>query len=111
RSRVPALATAASRATRVPSCSPTASGSSTARTRTAEKNGVRHHFPAAGSEDQRTMKMRTTLAAAAAFALTQAAAQPPRDTEKAADSPPAPRLADGTVDLGGNGIWNLWWVT
>ena len=57
------------------------------------------------------MKMRTTLAAAAAFALTQAAAQPPRDTEKAADSPPTPRLADGTVDLGGNGIWNLWWVT
>ncbi len=58
------------------------------------------------------MRKRSTLAAAAAAALglTSAVAQPPGDAAKAA-SAPTPRLPDGTVDLGGNGIWNLWWVT
>lgn len=61
------------------------------------------------------MKKRMTLAVAAVLGfavagMTSAVAQPP-GAQKTGDSPPTPRLPDGTVDLGGNGIWNLWWVT
>jgi len=53
----------------------------------------------------------TLLAAATAAALYSAGslAQPPA----AADAPktPTPRLADGSVDLGGDGVWNLPYVT
>jgi hypothetical protein len=28
----------------------------------------------------------------------------------AKDATPTPRLPDGTVDLGGKGVWDLWWV-
>jgi hypothetical protein len=55
---------------------------------------------------------RTLLAAATLVALqslTAVQAQPPA----AEDQPrtPAPRLADGTIDFGGNGVWNLPYVT
>ena len=58
------------------------------------------------------LNKQTLLAAAVMAALqlsTGAIAQPPGG----ADTPrtPTPRLEDGTVDLGGNGVWNLPWVT
>jgi hypothetical protein len=58
-----------------------------------------------------TSLVRTALAGAAVLAMVPVAAQPPQAAEPRAESPPTPRLPDGTVDLGGDGIWNLWWVT
>ena len=40
-----------------------------------------------------------------------AAALAADSTEVAAPRTPTPRLADGTVDLGGNGIWDLPYIT
>lgn len=42
--------------------------------------------------------------------LTLAQAQPPGATEDR-PSTPAPRMANGTIDLGGKGVWNLPWIT
>jgi hypothetical protein len=64
--------------------------------------------------------VRTTRSAAAillallACAAVPAEAQPsgPRRAERdAAPPPPAPRRPDGSVDLGGDGIWNQAWIT
>ncbi len=33
------------------------------------------------------------------------------DTQRQSAPPPAPRLPDGTVDLGGNGVWSLPYIT
>ncbi len=72
--------------------------------------------------------IRKALAAAAAAQLAawaaapasaqQSAAAPAADATASAaaadtgsSSPPAPRLPDGTVDLGGNGMWRLPWIT
>jgi len=52
------------------------------------------------------------LAAAVTGALalqSVAQAQPGANEDRA--STPTPRMADGTVDLGGDGVWNLPWVT
>ena len=38
-------------------------------------------------------------------------AQPPGFNNDDRTSTPTPRMADGTIDLGGNGVWNLPWVT
>ena len=46
--------------------------------------------------------LATTLAATHAMAQAPAADQP---------RTPTPRLADGTVDLGGDGVWNQRWIT
>ena len=48
-----------------------------------------------------------------ALAATAANAQQTAAAGKAAKapSPPTPRLADGTVDFGGDGIWSLPWIT
>lgn len=64
------------------------------------------------------MQNRFTLSAvalavtlqAAMLALPNAAAQPASSSEPE-PSPPTPRLPDGTVDLGGDGIWSLPWIT
>jgi hypothetical protein len=55
----------------------------------------------------------TTLAAVLTFAASPAEAQPsgPRADRAAAPAPPAPRRPDGSVDLGGDGIWNQSWIT
>jgi hypothetical protein len=55
------------------------------------------------------MNWKLTLLASATLAATLAQAQPPARED--APRTPAPRLADGTIDLGGNGVWNLPWVT
>jgi hypothetical protein len=58
------------------------------------------------------LNLKKTLLAAATLvalqSLTAAQAQPP-----AADAPrtEAPRLADGTIDFGGDGVWNLPYIT
>jgi hypothetical protein len=64
------------------------------------------------------MKLTQTLTvlALAVFAATTAVAQdeaPARGQRGQAPAPrtPTPRLADGKVDLGGNGIWNLPYIT
>ena len=44
------------------------------------------------------------------FAATAAFAQPGNQFDDA-NAPPTPRLADGTVDFGGDGIWSLPWIT
>src|SRR6476469_2316295 len=48
-----------------------------------------------------------------ALAATAANAQQTAAAERAGKQPPAPtpRLADGTVDLGGDGIWTQPWIT
>ena len=38
-------------------------------------------------------------------------AQPPGFNSDDRPSTPTPRMADGTIDLGGSGVWNLPWVT
>jgi hypothetical protein len=50
--------------------------------------------------------LMASVAAVCMASLSMAAAP-----AKKAPSPPTPRLANGTVDLGGNGIWNLPWIT
>ncbi len=61
------------------------------------------------------MKKRMIVAAVLTSMAAVATAQPPRPADATAGTtagtPPTPRLQDGTVDLGGDGIWNLWWVT
>ena len=59
-----------------------------------------------------------TLGALAAFWMLSAAAQnrgeagkPSSDSEAEAAAAPTPRLPDGTVDLGGDGIWDQSWIT
>jgi hypothetical protein len=49
------------------------------------------------------------LAACAAVTLLAAAPTAAQDEDSAA--PPTPRLADGTVDLGGHGVWAQPWIT
>jgi hypothetical protein len=53
------------------------------------------------------------LAALLAVAAFPAGAQPTgaRRAADAAPSPPTPRRPDGSVDLGGDGIWNQSWIT
>ena len=46
---------------------------------------------------------------AATLVVVPAAAQ--SGAEPAEEAPPTPRLPDGTVDLGGDGIWDLRWIT
>lgn len=52
-----------------------------------------------------------TLAAALALASLTAHAQPRGSGETDEPAPPTPRLPDGTVDLGGDGVWDLPWIT
>ena len=53
---------------------------------------------------------RTVLAASVVAALlVHSGVQAQRGEDR--PSTPTPRLADGTIDLGGNGVWNLPWVT
>jgi hypothetical protein len=49
--------------------------------------------------------------AAAATLPSSSSAQPAADAAGDAKSAPAPRRADGTVDLGGDGIWDQPWIT
>src|SRR5687768_3039085 len=60
------------------------------------------------------MNRKHSLLAAAVLAALQlsngALAQPQSGAEEAPRTP-TPRLADGTVDLGGNGVWNLPYIT
>jgi hypothetical protein len=60
----------------------------------------------------RLMK-RTRLGFPAAFllALLSGAAQSAAPVTPAAPPKPTPRLADGKVDLGGNGVWDQTWIT
>lgn len=51
---------------------------------------------------------KTSLVALAVFTATTALAQPPA---KEAPRTPTPRTADGKVDLAGNGIWDLPYIT
>lgn len=53
-------------------------------------------------------KLLVIAAAAALFGVTAVQAQPDRGEQPRS---PTPRLADGTVDFGGDGVWNLPWVT
>ena len=55
----------------------------------------------------------TNLLGACAFAALGAAATPPAfaQDDAEAEAPPTPRLPDGTVDLGGDGMWDLPWIT
>src|SRR5690606_33673026 len=46
-----------------------------------------------------------------ALAASPAAAQTVSDAEIVKPAPATPRLPDGTVDLGGDGIWSLPWIT
>lgn len=62
------------------------------------------------------MRMHSRTAAKCSFALVgivfaalSASAQPQRFDDE--NAPPAPRLPDGTVDFGGDGIWSLGWIT
>jgi hypothetical protein len=48
---------------------------------------------------------------AAALTSIPAAAQSDRHDAGDEPAPPTPRLPDGTVDLGGDGIWDLPWIT
>jgi hypothetical protein len=61
-------------------------------------------------------KRQLTIVAAAVCALLGSLPAAAQRTAVAADAPeapppPTPRLADGTVDLGGDGIWSLPWIT
>jgi hypothetical protein len=61
-----------------------------------------------------TWSRTSAVALAAALLLTgplQVGAQPAAKPAKHEPSPPTPRLPDGTVDLGGHGIWNQSWIT
>jgi hypothetical protein len=65
--------------------------------------------------DRGTIKL-TTLAAAGLLAMvaTLPAANAQQSSSKGsgpAETAPTPRLPDGTVDLGGNGVWSLPWIT
>jgi len=59
------------------------------------------------------MNLRYKLLAVATLAalqtMTAVQAQPPGRQDQPRTE--APRMADGTIDLGGNGVWNLPWVT
>lgn len=61
--------------------------------------------------DSQISSVATALVAATLVALVplDASAQP--DQFDDANAPPAPRLADGTIDFGGDGIWSLRWIT
>ena len=56
--------------------------------------------------------IRTVTTTTAALVLVAVAHSPvgQETADPKATSPPAPRLPDGTVDLGGNGVWNLPWI-
>ena len=55
--------------------------------------------------------VRTVITSAAAIACFTVAHAPATAQEGAdAESLPTPRLPDGTVDLGGNGVWDLPWI-
>jgi hypothetical protein len=51
------------------------------------------------------------LAVAVATVVLASGAEAQRGNREEPPRTPAPRLADGSVDLGGNGIWSLPWVT
>ena len=51
-----------------------------------------------------------TSGALALLAFTHAPAVAQEAPDAAPKSPPTPRLPDGTVDLGGNGVWDLPWI-
>jgi hypothetical protein len=51
------------------------------------------------------------LAVAVATVVLASGAEAQRGNREEQPRTPAPRLADGTVDLGGDGIWDLPWVT
>lgn len=59
------------------------------------------------------MNLKKTLLATATLvalqSMTTVQAQPPARADQPRTE--APRLADGTIDFGGNGVWNLPWVT
>ncbi len=59
--------------------------------------------------------IRITVAAAAVLAIlvaVPAVSEAQRGRGGSSEpAPPTPRLPDGTVDLGGNGYWNLPWIT
>jgi len=57
--------------------------------------------------------IRSAIAAVSALTLFATASGPAvaqEDAEAEYKSLPTPRLADGTVDLGGNGVWDLPWI-
>ncbi|MYJ96574.1 MAG: hypothetical protein F4053_13595 [Proteobacteria bacterium] len=57
--------------------------------------------------------IRSVITAASGLTLFAAATGPAiaqEDGVSEQDSPPTPRLEDGTVDLGGNGVWDLPWI-
>jgi len=54
---------------------------------------------------------RNLMAVATATALLGISAVQAQPGEQDQPRTPTPRLPDGTVDLGGNGVWNLPWVT
>lgn len=55
--------------------------------------------------------LHSATIAAALLLATSAAAQRNADAAEPAEPAPTPRLADGTVDLGGDGIWDQPWIT
>ena len=59
----------------------------------------------------RSLIRASALSAMAALALlAQAPANAQNGNAASKPGPPTPRLADGTVDLGGDGVWDLPWV-
>jgi hypothetical protein len=65
-----------------------------------------------GTVQYRSILLQTTVALAATLAITSVHGQPRNGSSSSeAPSPPTPRLPDGTVDLGGDGIWRLPWIT
>ena len=52
----------------------------------------------------------TTAGALVLLAVSHASAVAQEAADRSHKSPPTPRFPDGTVDLGGNGVWNLPWV-
>ena len=54
--------------------------------------------------------VNTTAGALVLLAVSHAPAFAQEDADGAQKSPPPPRFSNGTVDLGGDGVWNLPWI-
>ena len=55
-------------------------------------------------------RILTTAIIMVLFSFAKITATAQQNTETAKEAPPTPRLADGTVDLGGDGVWRLPWI-
>ncbi|MDC0598965.1 hypothetical protein OAP18_03920 [Gammaproteobacteria bacterium] len=58
-----------------------------------------------------TKKLLVIATIAGLQSITAVQAQPPGANQEDRPSTPTPRMEDGTIDLGGNGVWNLPWIT